>query len=200
MTGTEADIKWPSDLQASTTALLKALNELNKEADKNDAQPITSSITSIATFSGGGIAVLGGGTAIVAAAKGLFAYVTGDSQGLRSVFVASSALLGAAVVLAVAIVVRSDLQSRAVASSARRSAQAQIVSSVLSTFQSSLPGASPTYNANYAVKRKNSNDWLAVEGFSWANGNLVAVIDSATSIDHSEIVDMVDLRTVLAKS
>lgn len=191
---------WPTDLQDPTGALLTSINDLTKKAEEDDAgvTGINTTVTNLTKAVGSVVGVVGGGAAIITGVKGLFTYVDGDSQGLRAVFVASASVLGAATVIALAIIIRSDLQSRASAVSARRMSQAHMVKAVLDNFQFASPPAAPTFSANYAVKRAGSGDWVAVEGFSWENGNIKASLTGVPdSVDNSGISDLIDLRAVM---
>ena len=107
---------------------------------------------------------------------------------LRAVFVASAAAILIAAGFVVGQIIRSDLQARATAITARRSSQADIVTAVLNNFQYSTPKPA----SNLVVLRASDGKWYRVLGFGHDNSGVSFTIsDSANSTLHSSDVSEV---------
>jgi hypothetical protein len=88
-------------------------------------------------------------------------------------FILGGSLLGVAVVLALAIIVRADVSGRATASAAQYNARAAVATALLTSFVS--PPAPPVEVPGYEIKvRGGDNSWLPVERFVWIRGGLFA--------------------------
>jgi hypothetical protein len=185
-------VQWPgkafnptgNDLGATTTGLLEALRLLSDPADRlkkpglktpaslqvltSGSTAITKVYTVLATAVGGGGALVAGTAAFWdRALRGSFA----DQALQRSVLMASAALLGSAVVLAVAIMVRGDVQGRAAGHAAKYAARAEVAAAFLHTVQAAFPQLG---SAEYYVQR-GTGQWLRVNSFEWDGSDAVAV-------------------------
>jgi hypothetical protein len=107
------------------------------------------------------------------------------------VLTASGAVLGAAVAIAIALITKADLQSRATASAAQYQARAAVTSAVLNNLQFSRPVApsasAPSSETRYLIKRASDNHWYAVRKFTWSPTGIVAVVQGGLTIASDEI-------------
>ena len=188
-------VQWPAkayasegdDLSAPIKQLLADLrlleNPLGNEkvslikGTPQSLQVMTSGATSIAKLVVALVAGGGGLAAIATGLNGFFGRVGPeglDTPLVRSAFVMGGSLLGAAVVLALAIVVRADVSGRASSSAAQFEARAAVASALLSSFVA--PAVPSVEVPGYAIQRKDGS-WSAVEQFLWRQGELVAKVE-----------------------
>ena len=158
-------VQWPAggdDLLPPTRSLLEDLNVLEKKDEKvnpvrtpESLQVITAGSTALSKTIATLVAALGGGTVIWAAVKG-FWIAQGENQ--RIAYIGATALIVSAVVIALAIIVRSDVQGRAIASAAEYEARAKIANAFLQTSQQIA-------EARYLLKKKGQDGQDGQEGW-----------------------------------
>ncbi|MGE5132998.1 MAG: hypothetical protein ACM32E_08830 [Gemmatimonadota bacterium] len=177
-------IQWPSaavssddDLGSPAAAFLVKLNLLEKDGELDQVglfrtppslQVITAGGTALSKGSAAAVASLGGGAAVWAVVKGFWTTQPGD-QWLA--YIGAAALTIAAVVIALALIVRADVQARASATAAQYAARAETAVAFLQTTQQIAA-------QHYVIQRNGTNIWLDVKSFEEdpARG-VVAVID-----------------------
>ena len=177
-------IQWPSaavssddDLGNPAAAFLVKLNLLEKDGELDQVglfatppslQVITAGGTALSKGTAAAVAALGGGAASWAVVKGFWIAQPGDQ---RLAYIGAAAVIMAAVVIALALIVRSDVQARASATAAQYAARAKTAVAFLQTTQQIAA-------QHYLIKRNGTDGWLDVKSFEedQARG-VVAVID-----------------------
>lgn len=146
----------------------------------------------------GAVAAFGG----VGAITGAIAAFWGDqSDSVRTAAIVALAVVLGTAFVAIAVIVQSDVQARATATAARRSATSDVVAAMLNNFKNGIPDPTPVYSANYAIKRQGGGEWIPVEGFSWDAHGLKATLSGQCGVvDAAAIVDLIDLRQVVKQS
>lgn len=99
-----------------------------------------------------------------------------------SVLVVASGLVMAATVIAVAFIVRSDLEARAAASSARYRARAETAAALLNSFAQCRPEA-----AAYVAWPHGCKTAVPITAFKWHQGRIVPVTADGTEVDPADI-------------
>jgi hypothetical protein len=126
------------------------------------------------------VSLVAGGGGLAAIATGLNGFFTSvgpdnlDTPLVRTAFILGGSVLGAAVVLALAVVVRSDVTARAHATAAQFQARGTVASALLNSFV--VPVAPTTPPPGYAILTEDGS-WVLVEEFSWKENKLVAKVD-----------------------
>lgn len=192
---TTTSVQWPAkayasegeDLSAPIKQLLTDLRLLESPLANEEVtwvkgtpqslQVMTSGATSISKWVAALVAGGGGLAAIATGLNGFFGAVGPDELDtplVRASFILGGSLLGAAVVLALALVVRADVSGRASSSAAQFEARAAVASALLNSFVS--PVAPPVEAPGYAIQKKDGS-WSSVEKFVWQQNELVAKIE-----------------------
>jgi hypothetical protein len=187
-----------TDIQAATAELLRGLSVLETEEDAkkaDDAKVMWSTYPSLQVISAGAMSIskvatvliagLGGSSVIVPWATGFWEEA---DEVLKIAYLAFAAVVIAALLIALAIVVRSDVMARSEASAAQYAARASIAVS----FVSQIPQSRPV--GSYLVKRKGTANPVPVLSFEPdANTGLVAVT-SNDRIPPNEIDSLIPFK------
>ena len=192
-----------SDLGEPVRNLLIGLNMLETTEDVNknaniqtpfSLQVITSGATALGKSWPALIAFLGGGGAIASAIGGY-----SETGTERAVLVASAAFIAASAVIAIAIIVRADVQARAVASAAQYEARGVVTAALLDTFVYG-PTPQPPYQPEpfYMLKLK-EGPWYPVIGLELKNGSVVANVGGGVSFDATKFDLLVPTNVWRAK-
>lgn len=124
----------------------------------------------VATMVAGG----GGIAAIATGLNGFFGLVgPQDSPWVRIAFILGGSLLGVAVVIALAIIVRADVSARATASAAQFEARGAVASALLHSFVAPTPPVAKV--AGYVIQSTDGS-WSEVEEFVWRKNRLSAKV------------------------
>jgi hypothetical protein len=148
-----------------------------KKGTPHSLQVMTSGATSISKLVVGAVGGIGGLSALATGLNGFFGKVGPnnlDTPLVRAAFIVAGALMGMAVAVSLAIVVRADVSARAESSAAQFRARAQVAAALLQSYVA--PAIAPAEETSYAV-RTNDNSWHKVLEFRWENDAVVAVID-----------------------
>jgi len=148
-----------------------------KNGTPHSLQVMTSGATSISKLVVGAVGGIGGLSALATGLNGFFGKVGPnnlDTPMVRTAFIVAGALLGAAVAISLAIVVRADVSARARSSAAQFDARARVASALLRSYVA--PALAPAEETPYAVQTKD-NSWHIVKEFRWEANRVVAVID-----------------------
>lgn len=195
-------VQWPGaavndgglDLSAPLVGLLQQLNVLEKERELEvgptafggtpaSLQVITAGATSVTKWVSGIITALGGGATVWAALKG-FWITTSEVQ--RVAYIAAAAVVGSSLAIALALIVRSDVSARAVASAAEYAARA----GVAKTFLETTVAAAGT---RYLLKRRGSDNWIPVTCFQQDPGLGLLAVTASDRIRADEIEGLVEV-------
>ena len=131
-------------------------------------QVITAGSTALSKSIATLIGSLGGGAALTAAIKGF--WLT-QPEGQKLAYIGATALIVSVVALTLALIVRADLNARAVATAAEYAARAQATTAFLQTTQQ-IAGT------RYVLKQRGRPGWFDVKDFQADGaGGLVAVIE-----------------------
>lgn len=208
-------VKWPGDAAYAADggdvgepirSLLQGLRLLETPAQEREGvkltqgtpvslQVLTSGATSIAKWWTGLIATIGGGGTVLAAIDNWQADPANDTA--RSVAILGVALLGSAVVLSIALIVRADVSGRAAATTAEYAARAQVAEAMLDNMQYGRPApAAPPPRSYYWAQT--DYGWFPVTDFAWRNGALVAVLDDGRGdAGGGTVATPADLRSLM---
>jgi hypothetical protein len=200
----EKNVRWPGkaydaageDLGGPIQQLLIDLHVLENEDDHKDMGPftgtpfsiqvITAGATALAKVWPGLIALLGGGGAI---AVGLEALGYGSDQPAQAAaFTLAAAILGSAVAISIAVIVKADVSARAMASAAQYHARSEVTGALLRSSQYNVPVPAVVPPAlNYLVMTRDQQ-WYAVQGFRLTpNGVVVDLIGRDHPIPITEV-------------
>jgi hypothetical protein len=185
-------VQWPAkayaadgeDLSAPITQLLIDLRLLEnplpnekvtwQSGTPQSLQVMTGGATSISKWIAAAVAGVGGLSALATGLNGFFVAVGPaglDTPLVRTAFILGGSVLGAAVAIALAILVRSDLTARAHATAAQFEARGAVASALINSFV--VPEQPPVEVPGYAIQTADKS-WCAVERFVWREGKLVA--------------------------
>jgi hypothetical protein len=210
----DTGVRWPgkgydpegTDLSQPMRQLLIDLNLLESPAPgekvtlrggtPHSLQVMTSGATSISKLVVAAVGGIGGISALATGLNGFFGKVGPnnlDTPLVRTAFIIAGALMGMAVALSLAIVVRADVGARATSSAAQFTARAQVAAALLQSYVA--PALAPADETSYAIQTKD-NSWHVVKEFRWANGHLVAVIegDVTPASEWAGLVSLASLR------
>lgn len=207
----EKIVKWPAgkaydesaeDLGLPIRNLLYGLRLLENPEDEGKGvgfketpqslQVLTSGATSVtklyaalATAVGGGSALFTGITAIWGSFK--------DLQ--QAVLMASAAVLGSAVVIAVAVMVRGDVSSRARAHAAEYEARAAVATAMIDSIKSAMPEPPVVRETRYSIRKNGEKTWHQVKAFELSDGTVIAKTqgDEVPSTEWTDLAKMEDL-------
>jgi hypothetical protein len=209
----EETVKWPAgkaydesaeDLGLPIRNLLYGLRLLENPKDEGTGgafketpqslQVLTSGATSVtklyaalATAVGGGSALLGGITAFWGSFK--------DKDLQQAVLMASAAVLGSAVVIAVAVMVRGDVSGRARAHAAEYEARAAVATAMIDSIKSAMPVAPVVRETRYSIRKNGEKTWHQVKAFELSGGRVIAKTqgDEVPSAEWTDLAKMEDL-------
>jgi hypothetical protein len=191
----DTGVRWPgkgydpegTDLSQPMRQLLIDLNLLESPATgekvslrrgtPHSLQVMTSGATSISKLVVGAVGGIGGLSALATGLNGFFGKVGPDNLDtplVRTAFIIAGALMGMAVAVSLAIVVRADVSARAESSAAQFTARAQVAAALLQSYVA--PAIAPAEETSYAV-RTTDDSWHKVLEFRWDHNGVVAVID-----------------------
>lgn len=191
----DTGVRWPgkgydpegTDLSQPMRQLLIDLNLLEspatgekvnwKAGTPHSLQVMTSGATSISKLVVGAVGGIGGISALATGLNGFFGKVGPDNLDtplVRTAFIVAGALMGMAVALSLAIVVRADVSARAASTAAQFDARARVASALLQSYVA--PALAPAEETSYAVQTKD-NSWHVVKEFRWEDNRVVAVIE-----------------------
>lgn len=196
---------WPGSAAESIKTLIEQLHGIGEEdAANSKALGRNKTPYSLQVIKAGSTALSRRWAAIVAGAGGLpalWALVQGltntlgaqdDAPMVRAAFLLAGSVLLSTAVIAVAIIVRSDVTARAAGTAARAHAEASIAVASLSSYQ--YAQAAPPPIGPYLLK-KNDGTVVQVESFGIANGN-VQIIAGGQVVSTNDIDFMFDSRSV----
>jgi hypothetical protein len=158
-------------------------------------QVMTSGASTTVKLVGTAIAGVGGLSTIATGLSGFFGKVGADNLDtplVRTAFIFAGALMGMAVVVSLAIVVRADMSARAASAAAQFKARAEVASALLQSYVA--PALAPAEETSYAVQTKD-NSWHIVKEFRWEDNHVVAVIEGDIK-PASEWAGLVSLSSV----
>jgi hypothetical protein len=197
---------WPSSAGSSIQALIENLRAVGQsDAEANHKVNVTP--YSLQVLQAGATALSRRWAVIVAAAGGLpallaiFQSITNKlgrqdhSDVVRAAFLVSGSVLLSTVVIAVAIIVRSDVMARATATAAQKQAEATIAVASLTSYQFAQTPPAPI--GPFLLKKKDGTI-QKVESFAISNGDL-HVYSGGQCIDRADIDFIIDSRTVKAE-
>jgi hypothetical protein len=210
----DTGVRWPgkgydpegTDLSQPMRQLLVDLNLLENPTPDDKAhwrfgtprslQVITSGASSISKLVVGAVGGVGGLSALATGLNGFFGKVGPnnlDTPMVRTAFIVAGALLGAAVAISLAIVVRADVSARAASTAAQFDARARVASALLRSYVA--PAVAPPAETPYAVQTKD-NSWHLVKEFRWQDGRAVAVVegDITPSQEWAGLVSLSNLK------
>jgi len=193
------EVIWPAanaDLLKPTKDLLEGVAVLESEDDISTAsgsappkdqpfnpfsttttpyslQVITAGTLAFSRQAGKIVTALGGSAAILAGIKAIWFTSSGTEM---ATIIAGAAVVLAAVFIALAVIVRSDVQARATAQAAEYDARARIASAFLQTAERAQPGSTPAATRKYWLKQAGSQAWLEVDHFESGLKGFVAVL------------------------
>jgi hypothetical protein len=191
---TETPVRWPGqgfdpegDLSKPIGKLLTDLKLLESTVPGEKVtltkgtppglQVMTSGASSISKLVVAAVGGIGGLSAIATGLNGFFGKVGPgnlDTPMVRTAFIIAGALMGAAVAISLAIVVRADVGARASSTSAQFEARARVASAVLNSYVT--PSLTQAQETPYAV-RTSDDSWHLVKQFEWQGSTVVAVIE-----------------------
>jgi hypothetical protein len=199
-------VRWPGsaydgagdDLSAPVRQLLHDLRLLEKPGDEGrtnllktpqSLQVMTAGTTALSKAWAGLLGFFGGGGALLTALDGLGASGK-DTPLQRAVFVASAAVMLAAVAVSIALIVRGDVAARAAASAAEYRARAEVATALLGSFRHGRPRRPspppPERKPEYILQRS-SGEWEAVSRFAWKGKKLHAITASGADVDLCDV-------------
>jgi hypothetical protein len=188
----------PAEGTARRSDVKDLLVELGVLGKNGERASITTTPESVQVISAGGTALakwwatLGaaglGGSALVQGLKSLN-WLPGKevSGGQQIALTLSAAVLASAAAIAIAIVVRGDVQGRATASAAEYAARASITETLVRAFTYAAPAPVSVASPPQHVVLTTNDQWHLVREFSWHNGTLVAVVSDTVRIPAEEI-------------
>jgi hypothetical protein len=188
-------VQWPAkayatdekDLSAPIKQLLSDLRLLENplpgekvtwsKGTPQSLQVMTAGASSISKWVAALVAGVGGVGAVATGLNGFFVAVGPnnlDTPLVRTAFILGGSVLGAAVVIALAMVVRADVSGRASASAAQFDARGAVACALLTSFVTPAPPAVEV--PGYAIRTKDGS-WCTVERFVWRDNELVAKVE-----------------------
>lgn len=196
---------WPGSAGTSIQQLIEQLRNAGK-ADAENNRDRFGTPYSLQVMKAGATTLSKRWAAIVAAAGGLPALGTivqsmtntlgrQDNDPLvRAAFLVSGSVLLSTVVIAVAIIVRSDVTARATAAAAQKHAEAEIAVASLTSYQFAREIPPPI--GPFLLKKKDGSIHK-IDSFRMANGDL-HVYSGGHCIDRADIDYIIDSRSVKA--
>lgn len=192
------------DLLAPTRAFLVGLNLTEVEKDKPDGKgtdgfeerPFTGATKTPYSFqviyagtlqfsrSAAKIVAYFGGATVIVGALGA-AWNSSDTP-LQIAFVGGTALVIAALAIALAVIVRSDVQARATAQAAEYHARGDVAVAFLNTCRQDTDQHTP----QHFLKIKGNSGWKLVDSFEKSNGAIRVRLHSGGSVDADEVAEL----------
>jgi hypothetical protein len=188
-------VKWPAadgNLLGPTRDLLQGLSVLEGQQSgtkaneqENSFNPFSPTTTpySLQVITAGSLAFsqqgarlvtgLGGVAVILAAIKGIW-FSSGNAEKVG--FIASAAVVLAALFVSLAIIIRSDVQARSTAQAAEYAAREHIAAAFLRAAELAQAD-SAAHVTRYWIKTASAPGWQPVDHFDTASTGLVAVLD-----------------------
>lgn len=195
MSGDKPDkttVKWPigkaydasaDDLSVPIRQLLYDLRLLENPDDERERgalaetpqslQVLTSGVTGVTNLYTKLATAVGGGGAVLAGLSSFWANFE-KQPALAAALMGSAAVLGSAVAIAVALMVKGDVTGRALAHVAEYDARAAVVTAMLESIKSATPESPGVRETRYSIKKKGEIAWRRVKGFEFGATGVVA--------------------------
>jgi hypothetical protein len=207
------DVQWPKDvtnpsgddLGKPVVDLIRKIHLMGQDPGDVDEtktkgktpyslQVITSDATAASKVWSRGIAAAGGISAILTALGAYFGKLADKSTQITSFFVIGVAVIIASALIAIALIVRSDVSSRALASAARSKANADVATAFLDNYRYSVQAPAAPQNTGYLI-RKTDGSLVIAKTFTWEDGDLI-VNKGAAQFIQTDIAEMLDIHTL----